>query len=782
MANSFSDVNNFDELLNALGATSAEGAINIINISDDIDIDVGDWESLVTQYGVRIVIHGNGHSIGTTTHPLGQPLFKLGEAVDIDHLKIIASGSIPYFEYTEINLKYTGILFGEAIDCSVKHCEVEIDVESNGIDIIGGLIGLAEGCVVDRCSVSGTLKTNALECGGLIGEAYDTIVSNCVNNADIELDATNRVTGWIGVGGIAGYLDGASIVESCINNGMISANIGELDYEQNGLFTGGGIAAIMASASVRSCVNNGIWDIASTCEGFCSTILGGIVGVAGTYDEGVGNCLIGDNINRSPIPDSAGKIIEHAGGIVGYILIEGTNNGVYVLNNTNACVVRASMCAGGIVGLVNPNDNIEHNGQLFIHQNENLGSVIALSEAGELLPDGQADNYIETGVGGVIGICRTSASIKYNCVCVNTLKDDEHDKAYVGGVIGAMSDYESPNTGNVIVSHNYVKADTIISNKFARRIVGGVCAEKDPVLADNYAVATIRLTADNIVDECRDEPYVGKKYVNQLIDESDPDVGSGGSGLGGGTFDPTVNVPPIGDSFTDCMRGVYDDCKYAAPTNVAAEAQYALSGVVSSIANMESGLRSLLEAGASVIRQGLTQEPDAQELVGLNDSVMNIADGAKELEQTLVEKLSCATEYMTKFMESCGCDSEIVVEPVCVTLYAVTQTTRLPAQQAKYRLYNDTTGESTDIETDQTGKLILRLDRETDYTLELLYDGMWLPEIRHISVDADGGYTIDGKKDCCKGTCTMIIHRPDQIDESDGCKAYRPYAPICLCI
>ncbi len=220
--------------------------------------------------------------------------------------------------------------------------------------------------------------------GGIFGElscsAYgtdigETVVSNCVNNADFDT-CENQ-----GYGGIAGsataYESQILTIDSCINNGNLSSK-GDVSVggiaDSALIFKGGTINFV-------GCINNGT---ISTGE---AAAKGGIVSIlqCSHYEEAPSIIKIENCINNGSIDGYSLAAVAGCGGIVGEMLtmltaessvtITGNiNNGTlsYVVKEDGTTIA----CEGGVGG----NLHFSGEGSFILSQNENKGDIIMIAD------------------------------------------------------------------------------------------------------------------------------------------------------------------------------------------------------------------------------------------------------------------------------------------------------------------------------------------------------------------------------------------------------------------
>jgi large repetitive protein len=164
------------------------------------------------------------------------------------------------YTITEYYSFFNGVFGYVAAPATIHNLGI-VSVEiSGGGGGIGGLVGVNYGGTVSECYVTGTISTDALEVGGLVGTNYDGgTVSGCYATCTISGDdyvgglvgmnyegmitgcyATGAVTGGPGAGGLVGGNLFWSTITQCYAAGDVSSyhtSIGGLVGENGGLVT-----------------------------------------------------------------------------------------------------------------------------------------------------------------------------------------------------------------------------------------------------------------------------------------------------------------------------------------------------------------------------------------------------------------------------------------------------------------------------------------------------------------------------------------------------------------
>ena len=252
------------EELRAFAERANENADNSIewNVSLEADIDLGGESNPWTPIEqFRGTFDGKNHIIRgvyiNTRGTIGGYGFFIAVLGDVKNLNIegniVATGSTTY---------YGGICAGVGEDSYLSNCSFsgEINIEIDSYDQAPGI-------------------------GGICG-SFSTMISNCVNRADINVKINNLDMPWgpnpnvirmFGIGGVAGQ--GASMVENCYNVGNL-----KIEGDDNAIpyLAIGGIAGI---AGINNCYNIGSIDASIKNEEFIesnlrgSTSIGGLIGI-----------------------------------------------------------------------------------------------------------------------------------------------------------------------------------------------------------------------------------------------------------------------------------------------------------------------------------------------------------------------------------------------------------------------------------------------------------------------------------------------------------------------
>ena len=290
---------------------------------------------------------------------------------------------------------------------------------------VGGIMGYSDGAVMYNCSTKANgyvLGGNYV--GGIVGGTSTT--SQQVFLPDTGWGSSTKVTinasyvvGRSYVGGIVGINQGKSIIENCVNTGVVAGY---------GSYIGGICGANMSDstdsptilncASYVSDTHNKIYDLV-TGWGATGSFAGGLTG----YNSGViqfdGDAAVS---TRSVAGIVVGK--DYVGGVIGFNDEKGTIDVDYKLIGGR---VRATGdCAGGLVGL--------------------NASTELLEQTLTIQPSSVQGRYY---VGGAIGanVVNPNSDITVNGLTVNNSLGTITAEAYCGGLIGYQRTYTAANLG-----------------------------------------------------------------------------------------------------------------------------------------------------------------------------------------------------------------------------------------------------------------------------------------------------------------------------------------------
>lgn len=200
------------------------------------------------------------------------------------------------------------------------------------LSYVGGIVGLITkdgGTVTDCTNYATVTGPDYCSVGGIVGHNTGVAtIENCANYGEIK--GGNLYSSNIGIGGIIGRIaKGGTQVTDCHNYGKVSGTNATGSATSNGI---GGVAGFIGGSSILTNVSN---------EGAISgpRAVGGIIG-------GTSATITVNDANNSGAVTATESYI---GGIVGYI--NGTDNTLTDCTNTGN--ITGVKCIGGIIGLLN---------------------------------------------------------------------------------------------------------------------------------------------------------------------------------------------------------------------------------------------------------------------------------------------------------------------------------------------------------------------------------------------------------------------------------------------
>lgn len=350
-------------------------------------------------------------------------------------------------------------------EASVRNCRVvkcDVSCQMN----MGGVVGTAEGSMVEECSCTGNTVVASLgkdSAGGIVGYLTNSTAKGCEAE-----DVVVKITGDSSAGGIAGYVSGGkSAVEGCTVTGCdISCKM-----------YCGGIVGSSKAGIYRDCVVKGATVILSSEDS-----AGGIAGGGNKIDVSFDGCFV----------ESGTKIKGsfYVGGVIGFIKPDAgciaviKNCGLedsYVLSVTDDGGGEGDACNGGMLGWLN---NTESGSGLKI-----LNCYCYPAESGFAIDNASR----KPGVAGIAGYLRQSGAcgnieLAGNCTDVartdmvfggavfkqgQDLVSDDH----VAAIYGYAGDYST-----VSFKNNYWVGDT------GMNLIG--MERSEAVYADNESFTT----------------------------------------------------------------------------------------------------------------------------------------------------------------------------------------------------------------------------------------------------------------------------------------------------
>lgn len=305
-------------------------------------------------------------------------------------------------------------------------------------DTAGAIAGYAEASIIASCSNSITVTGSTCQ-GGIVGQAESTTIKNCINDAD--------VCGTEQIAGIVSNISADSSIDSCINNGNISAV---------NTFASGIVAFCYNNSVIQTCINNG--NISS--EG---TFVGGIVGMG---NNGV---TIKDSDNFGQITGAT-----EIGGIVGQCM-----DSIHIEQCDNNGGVSGTSSIGGIVGIITGSYESE------VKSCTNTGAVSG-----------------SNSIGGISGFLGSEVEVNSNINNGDVTGDDN-----IGGIVGQIGGagvtiVTCENHGKITASNDYAGGIYGFVNHQTVN-VSAACSNDNTVVANNYCGGIAgNVGAGSIVSKC----------------------------------------------------------------------------------------------------------------------------------------------------------------------------------------------------------------------------------------------------------------------------------------
>ncbi len=326
--------------------------------------------------------------------------------------------------------------FGYISNASIRNLHVEATVTNNyngsATCYTGGLVGRTAYTPISGCSYKGTVKGgkstgNASNTGGLIGQSQNITLSGCT------VEAGSKVQGGgsadeVGsrTGGLVGYADSGSRLESCTNHAEIAGATDCVSY------VGGVVGSAMSystAISIHNCRNHGKVSFGDNASKDCYA--GGLIGVVDS------NTTLSNSRNTGAV--TGGKTsgsISCTGGLVAVLY---PNN--EIIGCTNEGTVSggtAAMCeTGGLVG---------YNSGSILHASHNMAT--ATVAAGSVTGNSPR-NY----TGGLVGNNESSSGGRVYSCCTNAAT-----------VAGSAASSDNRIGGGNKTEHNCDQDHTVPSN------------------------------------------------------------------------------------------------------------------------------------------------------------------------------------------------------------------------------------------------------------------------------------------------------------------------------
>ena len=334
-----------------------------------------------------------------------------------------------------------------------------------GVDDVGGLIGRAYDAVISNTYSSATVTASGSTAGGLLGDAIGAVTIT-------RSDATGSVTGAGMVGGLIGYAGAGNDSFLTINLSYAKGTVTSSGDYAGGL--GGFITPFNAGSSISNSFATGnVTSSGSYVGGLLGTVMFGNLNISNSYatgnvtDTGSGAELIGGLVGflaYASVTDSfaTGNVTAPAdssnvGGLIGAVF---TALGVTatISNNYATGNVTGGTNVGGLVGGAGQG---YPNGLLYIQNSSSYGKVTGVSYVGGILgQDSEGEGYTfligDKSYGNVAGTGN-----------------------YVGGIAGFASSITDSTAYGTVTGTNYVGG-----------IAGGAYIVNDSYYAGNSVTGT----------------------------------------------------------------------------------------------------------------------------------------------------------------------------------------------------------------------------------------------------------------------------------------------------
>lgn len=211
------------EVNNTVHTDDDETDIDCI-LENDIDMTDVTWEPVKAAHGAydnyfRGTFNGNGHTISnltintTSTRAAGTP--------PTGFIGTLNGGTVKNLTLRNVNItgkSYTGAIVGSCINGSYIYC-CQVTGKVTGTSSVGGIVGCIWNSKILACSsmcdVTGTVKIDAKNIGGIIGEANGATVISCYANGKLSMPSESDNNNYMG--GITGY-DDNGIYTACYWN------------------------------------------------------------------------------------------------------------------------------------------------------------------------------------------------------------------------------------------------------------------------------------------------------------------------------------------------------------------------------------------------------------------------------------------------------------------------------------------------------------------------------------------------------------------------------------
>lgn len=223
----------------------------------------------------KATLDGNGHTITLTTRNIS--VFSSLNGGQVRNVTVAATNPVtsPVLVVNG-SARYYGALANRAYNSSIiENCVNNVNITSDtniATVYIGGLCGNANGCTITNCRNEGTITSNAMYTGGVVGATTNMVAfSGCSNSGTITITSSSATVRTQYLGGVAGDMvtSGADIT-NCHNTGAIS-----ISKPSSAHLNCGGVFGRI-NRNVVNCSNRGNISYSGTTSNY--KYIGGVVG------------------------------------------------------------------------------------------------------------------------------------------------------------------------------------------------------------------------------------------------------------------------------------------------------------------------------------------------------------------------------------------------------------------------------------------------------------------------------------------------------------------------
>lgn len=280
---------------------------NHITLANDINV------SSTLSGNFKAILDGNGHTVTLTTRNIS--LFSTIEGGTVKNLTIDATNDVtnPVL-LTDGGNRYYGTLACTVLSNSIiSNCSDSINVFFDSLSFstsIGGLIGYAYRSSITDCINKGNITANCSNIGGIIGRTGSlSSLTKCVNKGNITLKSSSSTINTQYCGGIVSNIalsNNTDTVKECYNYGnIVMETASNYELRIGGLFG-------LSACNIKNCHNLGFISCNNT--GSRLKYCGGIAGDISTTNQSIiSNCS-----NEGDITAVEGTANLITGGIVCY--------------------------------------------------------------------------------------------------------------------------------------------------------------------------------------------------------------------------------------------------------------------------------------------------------------------------------------------------------------------------------------------------------------------------------------------------------------------------------